>query len=128
MGNINVSTTKNIIKRLGENFKEKPVLKGVNMDNFIDKLENEIWQQTRNGRDTVYIEVDDLRKLGYHIDSNKSGRVFIDLSILREYIKRYQFKDNLRVDISKCNSKDMTYREFMKELRKIETGKDRDDE
>ena len=97
-------------------------------DNLLEKLDKEITQQTRNGRKEIYIEADDLRALGYHIDANKKGRTFIDLSILNEYIKRYKFKDSLKVDINSCNSNDMTYREFLKELRKIEEDRDRDDE
>lgn len=90
------------------------------MDKFIEKLEDEIWEQIRNGRTKIYVEADDLRKLGYHIDSNKQGRVFIDLSILREYMKRYQFKAGLKVDINECSSNNITYRQFMRELRNLE--------
>lgn len=98
------------------------------MDNFIERLDKEITEQTRNGREDVYILVEDLNKLGYGIDSNKKGRVYVDVNYLRIAMKRYQFKNSLKVDINKYNANDMTYREFMQEIRKLEQCKDRDEE
>ena len=87
------------------------------MDDLIEKLDREITQQTRNGRKDVYIEVDDLNKLGYGIDPNKKGRVYVDVGYLKIAMKRYQFKENL-----KYNGNTMSYRQFMKEIREMEKG------
>lgn len=86
---------------------------------FIERLEDEIAQQTRNGRDEIYIEADDLRKLGYHIDKNKQGRTFINVNILREYIKRYKFKDNLKVKPIKQE----TFKDVENDIKRIERSK-----
>jgi len=65
--------------------------------NLIEKLEKEILQQTRNGRDTLYMETDDLREIGIHIDENKQGRVYVDAQSVESALKRYKFKDSLKV-------------------------------
>ena len=86
---------------------------------LIEKLEEEIWQQTRNGRKDVYIDADDLRALGYYINENKKGRTFINVEELREYIRNYKkkdFKESLKVEVKP----QQTYREFIKELKDIE--------
>ena len=82
---------------------------------FIERLENEIAHQTRNGREDVYIEVDDLNKLGYGIDPNKKGRVFVDVAYLRIAINRYKFKDSLKVE-----TKPITFSQLQEEIDKIE--------
>lgn len=91
---------------------------------IIEKLENEIWEQTRNGRDRIYVEVEDLKKLGCSTDENKTGRIYVDVNYLRAAIKRYKFKGDLKVDIDKCSTDNMTYREFIKEIKNIERGRD----
>ena len=87
------------------------------MDNLIEKLDKEITQQTRNGRDTIYVEVEDLKKLGCSTDENKTGRIYVDVNYLRAAIKRYEFKENL-----KYNGNTISYRQFMKEIRELEKG------
>ena len=88
--------------------------------NLIEKLEEEIWQQTRNGRTEVYIDADDLRKLGYYIKEEKKGRTFISVTELRSYMKKYKFKNDLKVDVKP----EKTYREFVKEIREKERGRE----
>jgi biotin operon repressor len=91
---------------------------------LIEKIENEIYQQTRNGRDTIYIEVEDLRELGIYIDEKKQGREFVDLKILQPALKRYKFRNSLKVDINNCSKDNITYREFIREIKNIEKGRD----
>lgn len=91
---------------------------------LIEKLEEEIWQQIRNGRKSIYVEADDLRALGYDIDKNKKGRTFIDLEELRAYIKRYKFKNDLKVDVKP----EKTFKDLENEIRNKERGRDREDD
>lgn len=90
---------------------------------LLEKLDKEITEQTRNGREDVYIDVDDLNELGYGIDPNKTGKVYVDVNYLRIVMKRYKFKDNLRV-----TTKEQTFKELENEIKKIERGKERDDD
>ena len=59
--------------------------------NLKEKLDKEILQQTRNGRDSVYIEVKDLQELGIHTDKEE-GRTFVDLVTLQSALKKYEFR------------------------------------
>lgn len=58
---------------------------------ILERLDKEIEQQTRNGRNEIYISTDDLEELGMTEFKNK-GRVFIPLDKLNMLIDRY--KDN----------------------------------
>lgn len=63
-------------------------------------LKNEIRQQTRNGRQDLYLKVSDLEELGY--DTNTvAERVFVNenevLPLIREYEKK-AFKESLKAD------------------------------
>ena len=88
---------------------------------LLEKLEEEIWQQTRNGRKEIYVDADDLRALGYYIDSNKKGRTFINVEELRNYMKKYKFKNDLKVETLQP---DKTYKDLEKEIRNRERGRD----
>ena len=85
-------------------------------DNFIERLENEIAQQTRNGREAVYIDVEDLNKLGYRIDKQKTGRTYVDVGYLKIALNRYKFKDSLKVQPVKVE----TFKEVEEDIKKIE--------
>ena len=87
------------------------------MEELLEKLEKEITEQTRNGREDVYIEVDDLNELGYKIDPNKTGRVYVDVTYLKIVIQRYKFKDTIRIE-----PKQQTFRQLEKEIKEIEKG------
>lgn len=87
------------------------------MEELLEKLEKEITEQTRNGREDVYIEVDDLNKLGYNIDPKKTGRVYVDVAYLKIVIQRYKFKDTIRIE-----PKQQTFRQLEKEIKEIEKG------
>jgi hypothetical protein len=92
-------------------------------DNLIERLDKEITQQTRNGRNEVYIQVEDLNKLGYSISTQKTGRIYVDVEYLRIAMKRYAFKQGLKVDTTGIYEKPKTYREFIREIK----NKERDD-
>ena len=84
---------------------------------LLKKLENEITQQTRNGRENIYVDVNDLNELGYKIDENKQGRVYVDLSTLRLYMNKYKFKNSLKVETHKRQE---TFKDVQKDIEKIE--------
>jgi len=88
------------------------------MKELLEKLDKEIAEQTRNGRTEVYIEVDDLNALGYGIDPNKKGRVWVDVVYLKLLINRYKFKDGLKIE-----RKPITFKELEQEIRNIEREK-----
>lgn len=87
---------------------------------LIEKLEEEIWQQTRNGRKEIYVDADDLRALGYYIKEEKKGRTFINVEELRSYMKKYKFKNDLKVDVKP----ETTFKDLEKEIKNIERGRD----
>lgn len=59
--------------------------------NILDKIEKEISEQTRNGREDLYISTDDLEALGMSGFQNK-GRVWIKEYQLKIIIKAYKEK------------------------------------
>ena len=73
----------------------------------IQELENEIWMQTRNGRDEVYIKESDLQELqGARIEKGSNNRIFVKESYIRQLISDYKqrnkkklFRDSLKVDV-----------------------------
>lgn len=73
----------------------------------IQELEEDLWKQTRNGRDEVYIKTQDLQELqGARIDKANNGRIFVKYSYVLQLIKDYKeknkkklFKESLKVDI-----------------------------
>lgn len=66
---------------------------------IIKKLDKEITEQSRNGRNEIYIEKKDLRELGK--ESIGAGREFIsktELIKLMQNYKKIKFKQNLKID------------------------------
>ena len=66
----------------------------------IQKVKQEIKQQTRNGRTTVYLKVSDLQELGFDINSDDE-RVFIDVSEVEHKLpktKAESFRDSLKFE------------------------------
>lgn len=62
------------------------------MSNLLEKLDKEITEQTRNGRDMMYIETSDLEELGMSEFKNK-GRVWIKVECLNKIIRLYKDKN-----------------------------------
>lgn len=88
---------------------------------LLEKLEEEIWQQTRNGRKEIYVDADDLRALGYYIKEEKKGRTFINVEELRSYMKKYKFKNDLKVGPVKPEK---SFKDLENEIKNIERGRD----
>lgn len=87
-------------------------------EDFIKRMEDEYFSQTRNGRDDVYIDADDLNRMGYGIDENKKGRTFVDAAYFKIRLNRMKFKDSIKVDIKP----EKTYKDLEKEIKIIERG------
>lgn len=60
------------------------------MDNFIQRIENEIYMQIRNGRKEVYLKVEDLKKLGFDIDPKETDRVYKSADSVLRALKKYE--------------------------------------
>ena len=67
--------------------------------NLLEKLENEIEQQTRQGRASIYVETEDLKELGYKKIEEGKERQFVDYITLRGLMNRYEFRNGLKVDV-----------------------------
>ena len=86
--------------------------------NLIEKLEKEIYNQTRNGRKDIYISIEDLEELGYR-DIKEGERQYIDINILKSLMKRYEFKYNLKVRIEETKEAVEESNHRVKESKKI---------
>jgi len=53
----------------------------------LEKIKREIKQQTRNGRQSVYLEVADLNELGYNART-VSDRIFVDVNDIIPLIEK----------------------------------------
>ena len=84
---------------------------------LLERLEQEISKQTRNGRTDVYIQVDDLNQLGYKIDPNKTGRAYVDVTYLQLVLKNYKFRNQLKVNPEKTE----TFKQLEQDIKSIET-------
>ena len=78
---------------------------------ILDKLDKQITEQSRNGRQRIYIDKEDLRELGKEVEGE--GREYIDKSELLNLIVKYrrkQFKNNLVVRDIKARAEDFEKR------------------
>ena len=58
----------------------------------INKLKEELEEQTRNGRTQVYIKVEDLKTLTDKKEISEQGRVYLDIDYVKELIHTYEYK------------------------------------
>ena len=72
----------------------------------VEKLENEIAQQTRNGRDTVYLKITDLKEIGFDIQQKDEERTFISVASVRSMLQKYKFKNRIKVENNTTINKD----------------------
>lgn len=86
----------------------------------IERLEDLIKQQPK-GKDSILVNVDDVNELGYGIDNNKKGKVYVDVNYLKIALKRYKFKGELKVETKPKPEK--TYKELLEEIKQIENRK-----
>ena len=88
------------------------------MSELIDRLEKEIQEQTKYHKEYVTIDVNDLNELGYGIDPKKKGKADVDVTYLKIVLKRYKFKDSLKV-----GQKQQTFRQLEHEIKQNERKK-----
>lgn len=58
----------------------------------INKLKEELEEQTRNGRTQVYIKVEDLKTLTDKEEIKEEGRVYLDINYVKELISTYEYR------------------------------------
>lgn len=68
--------------------------------NFIEQLNRQIEEQTRNGRQDVYVNAGDLKKLNPNIQP-LGDRIYIKKEVLNELIYKYQEKQKPDFKIKK---------------------------
>ena len=68
--------------------------------NFLEQLNRQIEEQTRNGRQDVYINAEDLKKLNPNIQP-LGDRIYIKKEVLNEMIYKYQEKQKPDFKIKK---------------------------
>lgn len=68
--------------------------------NFLEQLNRQIEEQTRNGRQDVYINAEDLKKLNPNIQP-LGDRIYIKKEVLEEMIYKYQEKQKPDFKIKK---------------------------
>lgn len=67
---------------------------------ILEKLDKQITEQTRNGRQDVYVNAEDLKKLNPNIQP-LGDRIYIKKEVLQEMIYKYQEKQKPDFKIKK---------------------------
>ena len=62
----------------------------------INKLKEELEEQTRNGRTQVYIKVEDLKTLTDKKEIKEEGRVYLDIDYVKELIDTYEYRNSFK--------------------------------
>lgn len=90
---------------------------------LIERLEKLIQEQNRNGRNMIYVSIEDLEELGYrNLDvrgAEAEGKQFIDLATLKSLMKRYMFRYNLKSRLERTEGAVSESCNRVKESRKI---------
>lgn len=68
--------------------------------NFIEQLNRQIEEQTRNGRKDVYVNAGDFKKLNPNIQP-LGDRIYIKKEVLQEMIDKYEAKQKPDIKIKK---------------------------
>ena len=68
--------------------------------NFLEQLNRQVAEQTRNGRQDVYVNAEDLKKLNPNIQP-LGDRIYIKKEVLNEMIYKYQEKQKPDFKIKK---------------------------
>ena len=62
----------------------------------INKLKEELEEQTRNGRTQVYIKVEDLKTLTDKKEIKEQGRIYLDIDYVKELIDTYEYRNSFK--------------------------------
>ena len=68
--------------------------------NFLEQLNKQIEEQTRNGRQDVYVNSEDLKKLNPSIQP-LGDRIYVKKDILEKMIEKYEAKQKPDIKIKK---------------------------
>lgn len=68
--------------------------------NFIEQLNRQVEEQTRNGRQDVYVNAGDLKKLNPNIQP-LGDRIYIKKEVLQKMIDKYEAKQKPDIKIKK---------------------------
>lgn len=68
--------------------------------NFLEQLNKQIEEQTRNGRQDVYVNAGDLKKLNPNIQP-LGDRIYVKKEVLQEMIYKYEAKQKPDIKIKK---------------------------
>lgn len=68
--------------------------------NFLEQINKQIEEQTRNGRQDVYVNAEDLKKLNPNIQA-LGDRIYIKKEVLQEMIDKYEEKQKPDIKIKK---------------------------
>lgn len=68
--------------------------------NFLEQLNKQIEEQTRNGRQDVYVNAEDLKKLNPNIQP-LGDRIYIKKEVLQKMIDKYEAKQKPEIKIKK---------------------------
>lgn len=68
--------------------------------NFLEQLNRQIEEQTRNGRQEVYVNAEDLKKLNPNIQP-LGNRIYVKKQVLQEMIDKYEAKQKPDIKIKK---------------------------
>lgn len=68
--------------------------------NFIEQLNRQVAEQTRNGRQDVYVNAEDLKKLNPNIQP-LGDRIYIKKEVLQKMIDKYEAKQKPEIKIKK---------------------------
>ena len=60
----------------------------------LNELKKNIDEQTRNGREEIYMSTDDLRDLGLDLTPN-SKMIFVNIYRLKQLIEKYEYEMKL---------------------------------
>ena len=62
----------------------------------INKLKEELEEQTRNGRTQVYIKVEDIKTLTDKKEIKEQGRIYLDIDYVKELIDTYEYRNSFK--------------------------------
>lgn len=57
---------------------------------ILERLEKEIKEQTRNGRNDIYVNIDDINTLKGKVHAHENRRIFIREELLNKMIEDYK--------------------------------------
>lgn len=70
----------------------------------LKSLKKNIDQQTRNGRQEIYISTNTLKELGLDLNITENKEVFVNIYRLNQLIERYEYEQKLEKQANQMNN------------------------